>query len=175
MKANNSESVNDNELFYVDPLSNMSNTGELVWDKQLNVPFDCILTKTDIAYGMYGMHNFYKMQLIKQKFTHVTPNGDSKGETAAASGAQLSSICILFTRWGRIGDSGQYQRTPFSNIDEAKAEFFKIFKQKTGNDFEDCVLKKKKEFEHKTKKYFYIEIDTRRKRKLKDIQVQAAH
>ena len=44
-----------------------------------------------------------------------------------------NQMCVLFTRWGRIGDPGQYQRTPFSNFQEAKDEFCKIFKQKIIN------------------------------------------
>lgn len=42
-------------------------------------------------------------------------------------------LYILFTRWGRIGDSGQYQHTPFHAKSEAVAEFCKVFKSKTGN------------------------------------------
>jgi predicted DNA-binding WGR domain protein len=42
---------------------------------------------------------------------------------------------LLFTRWGRIGDAGQFQQTPFSESDEAIKEFRKIFKAKTGNDW----------------------------------------
>ena len=40
---------------------------------------------------------------------------------------------ILFTRWGRIGDSGQYQHTPYHKLSEAVTEFCKIFRAKTGN------------------------------------------
>jgi predicted DNA-binding WGR domain protein len=42
---------------------------------------------------------------------------------------------VLFTRWGRIGDRGQWQHTPFPNAEDAVKEFCKIFKQKTGNDW----------------------------------------
>jgi predicted DNA-binding WGR domain protein len=46
-------------------------------------------------------------------------------------------LFLVFTRWGRIGESGMNQRTPFGNAEEAKKEFKQIFKQKTGgNDFE---------------------------------------
>ena len=44
---------------------------------------------------------------------------------------------ILFTNWGRIGDDGQYQQTPFPNEDEAVKEFKKIFRSKTGNQWKD--------------------------------------
>jgi predicted DNA-binding WGR domain protein len=39
---------------------------------------------------------------------------------------------ILFTRWGRIGEEGAFQKTPFSTIAEAVSEFKKVFEQKTG-------------------------------------------
>ena len=42
---------------------------------------------------------------------------------------------ILFTRWGRIGDEGQFQRTPFPKLSDVVKEFSKIFKSKTGNDW----------------------------------------
>ena len=34
-----------------------------------------------------------------------------------------------------MGDSGQHQRTPFSDPDIAAGEFKKIFKSKTGNEW----------------------------------------
>jgi predicted DNA-binding WGR domain protein len=34
---------------------------------------------------------------------------------------------ILFTRWGRIGEEGAFQKTPFSSIAEAVSEFKKVF------------------------------------------------
>lgn len=52
---------------------------------------------------------------------------------------------ILFTCWGRIGDTGQYQRTPYGTEEEACQEFCKIFKAKSGNEWSnvkkyvDCV------------------------------------
>merc|ERR1719412_2077795 len=46
-------------------------------------------------------------------------------------------IWVLFTNWGRIGDyrGGQFQNTPFKSSAEAKQEFCKIFKAKTGNEW----------------------------------------
>lgn len=40
---------------------------------------------------------------------------------------------ILLTRWGRIGEEGAFQKTPFKTHDEAIEEFKKIFEQKTLN------------------------------------------
>ncbi len=83
-----------------------------------------------------------------------------------------NQMCILFTRWGRIGDQGQYQRTPFSTFKEARDEFCKIFKQKTANDFVDTVLEKKKQFENKPKRYTLIKLESRKRPKLKDIKFE---
>lgn len=44
-------------------------------------------------------------------------------------------LYILFTRWGRIGDSGNFQQTPFPHQDDAVKEFRKIFRAKTSNDW----------------------------------------
>jgi ankyrin repeat protein len=128
----------EGEYFIVDPLSNMNKIGCLVWDQKANIPYDIILTKTDVSYGLYGMHNFYKMQLITHSFNHFHLKSKMlNNETPSTNGSvkkfDQNQMCVLFTRWGRIGDSGQYQRTPFSNFQEAKEEFCKIFKQKTGN------------------------------------------
>lgn len=42
---------------------------------------------------------------------------------------------ILLTRWGRIGEEGAFQKTPFSSIREAVNEFKFVFKQKTGSNW----------------------------------------
>jgi ankyrin repeat protein len=128
----------ENDYFKVDPLSNMNKIGCLVWDQKANIPYDIILTKTDVSYGLYGMHNFYKMQLITHSFNHhhlkskTQINDVQLSSNGSAKKFDQNQMCVLFTRWGRIGDPGQYQRTPFSNFQEAKDEFCKIFKQKTG-------------------------------------------
>lgn len=80
-------------------------------------PWDCYLTKVDLKNGIYGDYVFYKMQLLH----------DSNRD-----------LYVVFTRWGRIGENGMNQRTPFNNLDEAKMEYKKIFKQKSGgNNFEE--------------------------------------
>ena len=40
---------------------------------------------------------------------------------------------ILLTRWGRIGEEGAFQKTPFNSNEAAISEFCKIFDQKTNN------------------------------------------
>ena len=46
---------------------------------------------------------------------------------------RAKDMYILFTRWGRIGDTGQYQHTPYHKLSDAVVEFNKIFRAKTGN------------------------------------------
>ena len=75
-----------------------------------------IMTKIDVSAGPYGMYNFYRMEIWKEKH---------------------QDIWVLFTNWGRIGDyhGGQFQNTPFKSSAEAKQEFCKIFKAKTSNEW----------------------------------------
>jgi len=77
--------------------------------------WDIIMTKVKIGAGLYGEYNFYKMQLIHDKGRDVF---------------------ILWNRFGRIGEVGQYQRTPFTTLLDAQTEFKKIFKSKSGNEWE---------------------------------------
>lgn len=51
---------------------------------------------------------------------------------------KVLNINILWTRWGKHGDEGQHQKTPFLNLEEAVIEFKKIFKSKTANLWENC-------------------------------------
>jgi hypothetical protein len=77
--------------------------------------YDAYMTKVDLKNGPYGDYVFYKMQLVFDR------NRD---------------LYILITRYGRIGEVGMHQRTPFSSVDDAKKEFHSIFKQKSANDWE---------------------------------------
>lgn len=62
-------------------------------------PWDVYLTKVDLKNGIYGDYVFYKMQLLHDN---------------------VRDLYVVFTRWGRIGESGMNQRTPFNNVDEGK-------------------------------------------------------
>lgn len=64
------------------------------------------MTKVDLRNGPYGDFVFYKLQLV------VDTNRD---------------LYIVLTRYGRIGETGVNQRTPFTNFDDAKKEFSTIF------------------------------------------------
>ena len=96
-------------------------------DGALKKPWDCFLTKVDLKNGPYGCYVFYRMQLL-----HDT----------------VRELYVVFTRYGRIGEDGMHQRTPFNSLEEAKKEFCTIFKQKTSNNFEELEA-----FEKAPKKY----------------------
>ena len=84
--------------------------------------YDVLMTKVDVSKGPYSAYTFYRMQML-----HDTNR----------------NVFVLFTRWGRIGEIGAYQRTPFSEYDEGIKEFCKIFKAKSGNEWADEFVKKK--------------------------------
>ncbi|CDW80451.1 nad(+) adp-ribosyltransferase-3 [Stylonychia lemnae] len=108
--SSNNDSAN-NSYDLIDEVSEMQDTHEIVYD--MNVQ----LMKVDLQVGLNGLLRFYNMQLLKEK---------------------VNDRFVLWTRWGRINEQGQYQRTPFGNDKSAAVkEFNKIFKQKTGNDFEE--------------------------------------
>jgi predicted DNA-binding WGR domain protein len=94
--------------------------------------YDLYMTKVDIQFGGYSKNVFYKMQILYD---------------------QISKIYILFTRWGRIPSSGQFQHTPFQNRDDAVKEFCKIFLQKSGNNWADRAA-----FVKQPKKYQFIDL-----------------
>lgn len=89
--------------------------------------FDAYMVKVEIGRGYYSGNTFYKMQLLREKIRDVN---------------------VMLTRWGRVGTEGQFQQTPLGTLEEAKTEFGKVFKSKTGNNWEE-----KQNFEKKPKKY----------------------
>ena len=93
--------------------------------------YDLIMTKVDLSYGPYSAYVFYRMQVL------VDTNRD---------------VYVLYTRWGRIGEVGASQRTPFGNRDEAVDEFRKIFKAKSGNEWGST-------FEKRKGKYLMMKLD----------------
>lgn len=46
-------------------------------DTEQDIPYDLLMTKTDIRYGQYGMNNFYKMQ-VRLSPTHPLVNANPK-------------------------------------------------------------------------------------------------
>ena len=79
-------------------------------------PYDLYMVKVDISKGYYSGNVFYRMQVLREP---------------------VRDVYVLFTKWGRVGDTGQYQQTPFSKIEEARTEFCNIFKAKSGNLWEE--------------------------------------
>lgn len=46
------------------------------------------------------------------------------------------SSCVLFTRWGRVGEGGQQQKKGPWDANTAVAQFKAQFKNKTGTDWD---------------------------------------
>ncbi|EQC28945.1 hypothetical protein SDRG_13283 [Saprolegnia diclina VS20] len=78
------------------------------------VAYAVVLTKVDVQSGQHGVNVFYRMQVVHNP---------------------VQDVYILFTNWGRIGEDGKYQHTPFPDAVNAGNEFKKIFKSKTSNVF----------------------------------------
>jgi ankyrin repeat protein/predicted DNA-binding WGR domain protein len=96
-----------------------------------NKPYDVKLIKVDIKRGHYSANVYYQMQIVRE---------------------EVRKIHVLFTNWGRVGTEGQYQQTPFFSLEDAVKEFKKIFREKTGNDYDDLA-----HFEKKLNKYRLIQ------------------
>ncbi|XP_076308551.1 LOW QUALITY PROTEIN: poly [ADP-ribose] polymerase tankyrase-like [Tachypleus tridentatus] len=129
----------------VAPLSGLSDSGEVVMDPNQNISFDILMTLVDLSYGSFGLYNFYKMQIIKHK---------------------SRDMYVLFTQWGRVGDDGQCQKTPFPSLTEAIQEFQKIFHRKSGNKWDNV-----KSFTPQPKKYCLVELEKRCRHQKNNIKV----
>lgn len=106
---------------------------EVYYDAELR-PYDVYLTKVDMKNGLYGAFVFYKMQLLHDK---------------------IRDLYLLLTRYGRIGEQGMHQQTPFTKIEDAIAEYHLIFKQKTTNTWEAAMAG---EFVQAKKKYNLVSV-----------------
>ena len=95
--------------------------------------WEASLTKVNIQNGVYGEYMFYFIQLIHDKG---------------------KDMYIVTTQFGRIGDEGENQRSPFNSLEDAKNEFCKIFKSKTGNLWEN-----RNNFERVKGKYMLIKFN----------------
>lgn len=124
------------DILKPDSLSGLESVGEIVIDTEKEMPYDIVMTVVDLNYGAYGIYNFYKMQIIKHKH---------------------KELFLLFTCWGRVGDVGQYQRTPFSTLNECVKEFTRIFKAKSGNNWDDV-----KNFQPQPKKYRLVQLEKKK-------------
>lgn len=109
------------------------------------MPYDVLLTNVELNFGNFGIYNYYKMQIIRH------PARD---------------LIILFTNWGRVGDFGQHQKTPYSTLEEAVKEFSKLFKSKSGNSWESV-----KSFSPQPKKYRLISLKKRKQLPTNEVKV----
>ena len=94
------------------------------------------LSKVNINKFLYGEFLFYHMQLLVN---------DKK------------KMYNLITRWGRFGEIGQYQNTPFTDQNEAIKEYNKLFLSKTGNEW-DKIKMNFDSFERKPNKYYLLNL-----------------
>ena len=92
--------------------------------------WDASLTKVNLQNGIYGEYLFYIIQLIHDLG---------------------KDMYIVTTQFGRMGEEGANQRSPFNSLEEAKNEFCKIFKNKTSNEWEE-----RNNFERKKGKYMLL-------------------
>ncbi len=125
------EKENGKAAAKVDPVGNEGEPLEVVCDDQ-GAPYDSYMNKVNLCNGTYGEYLFYRMQLIRNT------NRD---------------VYIVYTRWGRIGETGMHQKTPFGTKAEAAVEYGKIYKSKTGN-----VWNPRAEFVRMRKKYVVMAI-----------------
>eukprot|EP01022_Parablepharisma_sp_SALTPOND_P016007 TRINITY_DN2302_c3_g1_i1.p1 TRINITY_DN2302_c3_g1~~TRINITY_DN2302_c3_g1_i1.p1 ORF type:complete len:1273 (+),score=196.37 TRINITY_DN2302_c3_g1_i1:5084-8902(+) len=117
----------------VDSVGNHNEPLEVVYDDK-GEPYDCYMNKVNIKNGTYGEYLFYRMQLIRNT------NRD---------------VYMVYTRWGRIGETGMFQKTPFGTKEEAAVEFGKIFKSKSGNEWSQ-----RHEFKKIKKRYVLMAMKT---------------
>ncbi|KAK3092730.1 hypothetical protein FSP39_006660 [Pinctada imbricata] len=130
--AMDTETSKKENIVKPDPNCNIKDVAEVLLDEtQSNMPYNALLSKVDVSYGAYGLYNFYIMQLLHQRGL---------------------DLYVLFTRWGRIGSTGQYQHTAFQKKEEAITEFTKLYKSKTANSWTQL-----KPFEKHPKKYRLIQ------------------
>ena len=94
------------------------------------------LSKVNINKYLYGEFLFYHMQLLVN---------DKK------------KMFNLITRWGRFGEVGQHQNTPFTDQNEAIKEYNKLFMSKTGNEW-DKIKMNFDNFERRPNKYYLLKL-----------------
>lgn len=111
--------------------SKLDDAGELIKGEEYNA----LLTKVDVKNGRFGLNVFYRLQLVQD---------------------EIQGLFIVFTNWGRIGETGKFQNTPFHVAADAISEFKKIFRAKTGNHWDDRGA-----FVKQSKKYNLVQrVDT---------------
>jgi len=92
--------------------------------------YDAVLNQTNIA---NNNNKFYNLQVLKKDNTNNY---------------------FFWTRWGRVGEKGQFKLLNCSSKDSAISQFKSKFRDKTANSWDD-----RKNFVKKDKKYFLLERD----------------
>lgn len=93
--------------------------------------------KVHQTYGMSGDNRIYS-ETPGAEFEALLFKVDLRRDEMRFYHLQLvheanKDLFVLFTRWGEIGESGAFQRTPAASKEEAIKEFGKVFREKTGN------------------------------------------
>ena len=115
----------------LNPNCTVSHSAAFVLPTEEGDYYDVTLAVVEMS-GRSGVeNNFYRMQIVSDP---------------------VKSIFVLVTHWGRVDEytrnHGKFQNTPFPKAEGAVAEFRKIFRAKTGNDWTQRT-----NFERKQKKY----------------------
>ncbi|XP_075688565.1 protein mono-ADP-ribosyltransferase PARP3 isoform X1 [Rhinoderma darwinii] len=93
--------------------------------------YDCMLNQTNIG---NNNNKFYIIQLLH--------------------GTDAKQTFYCWNRWGRVGEIGQSKLNPFSDLNSAKKDFEKKFKDKTKNNWSD-----RENFTPHPGKYTMIEVE----------------
>ncbi|KAG8746593.1 hypothetical protein FRC10_004445 [Ceratobasidium sp. 414] len=113
----------------VDPFSGLAGTHLVYCDPSDGEVYAGLLNQTNLD-GNNNNNKFYVLQLLH-------PQNDSAN-------------CLLFTRWGRVGETGASQKKGPFPAKQAIAEFKKQFKSKAAANWENrktMVPKKERDFE----------------------------
>ncbi|CAJ1459945.1 unnamed protein product, partial [Effrenium voratum] len=105
------------------------------------------------AYGMTGENRVFA-ETEGQEYDALLFKVDLKRDEMRFYHLQLvhetnKDLFVLFTRWGEIGETGMFQRTPQGSKEEGMKDFGKVFKEKTGNVWDPSGAS----FERKPNKY----------------------
>lgn len=103
-------------------------TSECVCVFQVVGEYDCMLNQTNIG---QNNNKFYVIQLLETMGRHY-----------------------LWTRWGRVGETGQSSNKLYPSLESAEKEFCKKFKDKTKNSWEE-----RESFTPVKGKYTLLEMD----------------
>lgn len=90
-------------------------------------PDEGMMMIVDEEENMKGTQQFFDVYLTRVEIGKFQPGGDYLFYRMQIVIDRSRALPILLTRWGRIGEEGAFQKTPFSTVKEAVAEFKKIF------------------------------------------------